>query len=66
MSSPSLASEQVTFGVNLLPIGSVGAGQVTEVRGEAEIWSIDKKMGPAKFGICPLKRTDVGKVMKLN
>ena len=35
MSSPSLASEQVTFGVNLLPIGSVGAGQVTEVRGEA-------------------------------
>ena len=65
MSSPSLASEQVTFGVNLLPIGSVGAGQGTEVRGEARNL-VDKKMGPAKFGICPLKRTDVRKVMKLN
>ena len=42
MSSPSLASEQVTFGVNLLPIGS-GAGAGAEVRGEARNLG-DKKM----------------------
>ena len=59
MSSPSLASEQVTFGVNLLPIGSGGLGRAPRLGGRPEIWSIDKKMGPEKFGICPLKRTDV-------
>ena len=42
MSSLSLASEQVTFGVNLLPIGS-GAGAGAEVRGEASNFG-DKKM----------------------
>ena len=55
---------RVTFGVNLLPIGS-GAGAGAEVRGEARNL-VDMKMGPAIFGICPLKRTDVRRVMKLN
>ena len=58
MSSPSLASEQVTFGVNLLPIGS-GAGAGAEVRGEARNFG-DKKI-PAEF-----KRSQRGGQVKVN